>query len=185
MEELVNTPMESGQNPDDFFNKKRLLRIRIEKMGGKVSDRWFKDICVTGFADECKDVKMMMYCEPSFDIDQMQTTMRHVFLDQQSGNGTKGHIAGCGTAMTTKTSTDHDVYCFNERGYTKRSCPKFKPRTKPDGAAKWCSVHRTTSRIDESRVLQPRSNTAEQDGERLSCVRELRALLFGKQQVHR
>ena len=29
------------------------------------------------------------------------------------------------------------------------------------------------------RMLQSRSNTAEQEGERLSCVRELRALLFG------
>ena len=56
----MNTPMEPGQNPDDYFNKKRLLHIRIEKMRGKVSDRWFKDICVTGFADEYKDVKMMM-----------------------------------------------------------------------------------------------------------------------------
>ena len=151
MEELANTPMEPGQNPDDYFNKKCLLRIRIEKMGETVSDRWFKDICVTGFTDECKDVKMMLYRDSSFDIDQMQTTMRHTFLDQQSWNGTKGCIAGSGTAMTTKTSTDHDVYCFkcNERGYTNRSCPKFKPRTKPDGAAKWCLVHRTTSHIDE------------------------------------
>ena len=52
MEELVNTPMEPVQNPDDCFNKKRLVRIRIETMGEKVSDRWFKGICVTGFTDE-------------------------------------------------------------------------------------------------------------------------------------
>ena len=110
MEELVNTPMEPGQNPDDYFNKKRLLRIGIEKMGEKVSDRWFKDICVTSFTDEYKDVKMMMYRDSSFDIDQIQTTMRCMFLDQQSRNGTKGRIAGRGTAMTTKTPTDHDVY---------------------------------------------------------------------------
>ena len=70
MEELVNVPMEPGQNPHDYFNKKRLLRIRIEKMGKKVSDRWFKDIYVTGFIDEYKDVKMMMYRDSSFDIDQ-------------------------------------------------------------------------------------------------------------------
>ena len=88
MEELVNTPMEPGQNPDDLLKKKRLLRIRIEKMKEKVSDRWFKDICVTGFTDEYKDVKMMMYRDSSFDIDQMQTTMRHMFLDQQSRNET-------------------------------------------------------------------------------------------------
>ena len=82
IEELVNTPMEPGQNPDDYFNKKRLLRTRIEKMGEKVSDRWFKDICVTGFTDEYKDVKMMMYRDSSFDIDQMKTTMRHMVLTE-------------------------------------------------------------------------------------------------------
>ena len=148
----MNTPMEPGQNPDDYFNKKRLLRIRIEKMGEKVPDRWFKDICVTGFTDEYKDVRKMMYRDSSFDIDQMQTTMRHMFLDQQSRDGTKGRIAGRGTAMTTKTSTDHDTYCpkGKERGHTKRNCPTFKPRTKPGGAAKWCSVHRTTSHNDEA-----------------------------------
>ncbi|CAM9944038.1 unnamed protein product, partial [Ascophyllum nodosum] len=129
MEELVNTPMEPGQNLDDYFNKKRLLRISIEKMGEKVSDRWFKDICVTGFTDEYKDVKMMMYRDSSFDIDQMKTTIPHVFLDRQSWNGTKGRIAGRGTAMTTKASTDHDVYCFKckERGHAKRNYLKFKP----------------------------------------------------------
>ena len=70
MEELVNTPMEPGQNPDDYFNQKR-LRIRAEKMGENISDRYFKDICVTGFTDNYKDVKMMMYRDPSFDVDQM------------------------------------------------------------------------------------------------------------------
>ena len=138
MEELVNTTMEPGQNPDDYFSKKRLLRIRIEKMREKVSDRWFKDICVTGFTDKYKDLNIMMYRDASFDIDQMQTTIRHMFLDQQSRNGTKGRIARRGTAMTTETSTDHDVYCFKckERGHTKRNCLQFKPRTKPDRAAK-------------------------------------------------
>ena len=151
MEELVNTPMEPGQNPDDYFNKKPLLRIRVEKMGEKVYDRWFKDICVTGFTDKYKDMKMMMYRDSSFGIDQMQTTIRPIFLDQQSRNGTKGRIAERGTAMMTKTLTDHDDYWFKckERGHTKRNCPKFKPGTKSDGAAKWCSVRRTTSHRDE------------------------------------
>ena len=96
-------------------------------MGEKVFDRWFKDICVAGFTDEYKDVKMMMYRDLSFDIDQMQNTMRRMFLDQQSRNATKERIAGRGTAMTTKASTNHDVYCFKckERGHTKRNCPKI------------------------------------------------------------
>ncbi|CAN0105945.1 unnamed protein product, partial [Ascophyllum nodosum] len=73
--------------------------------------------------------------------------MRNMFLDQQSRNGTERRIAGRGTAMATKTSTDHDK--CKERWHTKRNYPKFKPRTKPDGAAKWCLVHRTTSHSDE------------------------------------
>ena len=81
----------------------------------------------------------------------MQTTIRHMFIDQQWRNGTKRRIAGRGIAMTTKTSTDHDVYCFKrkERGHIKRNCRKLKPRTKPEGAAKWCSVQRATSRSVE------------------------------------
>ena len=71
MGELGNPSMEPGQSPDDYFNKKRLLRIRIEKMGEKVSDRWFKDIFVTGFTDEYRDVKIMMYRDSPFDINQM------------------------------------------------------------------------------------------------------------------
>ena len=168
----MNTPMEPGQNPDDYFNKKRLLRIRIEKMGAKVSDRWLKDICVTGFTDEYKDVKRMMYRDSSFDIDQMQTTMRHMFLDQQSRNGMKGRIAGRGTAMTTKTSTDHDVYGFKstKRGHTKRNCPKFKPRIKPDEAAKWCSVHRTTSHSNEECYSQRAIRPNKKVSASLACV---------------
>ena len=172
MEELVNTPMEPGQNPDDYFNKKRLLRITIEKMGEKVSDRWFKDICVTGFTDAYKDVNIMMYRDSSFDIDQMQTTMRHMFLDQQSRNGTKGCIAGRGTAMMIKTSKDHDGYCFKykERRHTKRNCPQFKPRIKPDGAAKWCSVHRTTSPSDEECYSQKATQANKKTSVSLACV---------------
>ena len=172
MEELANTPMEPGQNPDDYFNKKRLLRIRTEKMGEKVSDRSSKDICVTGFTDEYKDVKMMMYRDSSFDIDQMQTTMRHMLLDQQSRNGTKGRIAGRGTAMTPETSTDHGVYCFKckECGHTKRNCPKFKPRTKPDRAAKWCSVHRTISHSDEECFSQEATRPNKRASVSLACA---------------
>ena len=172
MEELVNTPMEPGQKPDDYFNKKRLLRIRIEKIGKKVSDRWFKDICVTGFTDEYTDVRMMMYRDSPFDIDQMQTTMRHMVLDQQSRDWTKGRIAGRGTAMTTKTSTDHDVYCFKckERGHTMRDCPNFKPRTKLDGAAKLCSVHRTTSHSDEECYSQGATRPNKKASVSLACA---------------
>ncbi|CAN0023517.1 unnamed protein product [Pylaiella littoralis] len=150
MEELVNTPMEPGQNPDDYFNKGRLLRLTAEKLGEHVSDRYFKEICVTGFTDNYKDVKMTMYRDPSFDIDQIQTTMRHMFLDEQSRNGTNGRIAGRDSVMTSVT-LEQDIICYRckNRGHSKKDCPKFKSRTKPAGAAKWCSAHRTTTHRNE------------------------------------
>ena len=171
MEELVNTPMEPGQNPDDYFNQKRLLRIRAEKMGEHISDRYFKDICVTGFTDNYKDVKMMMYRDPSFDVDQMQTTMRHMFLDEQSRNGTKGRIAGRGSVMTAVTS-EQDIICYwrKNRGHSKKDCPKFKSRTKPAGAAKWCSVHRTTTHRNEECYSQGATRPTKNASVSLACT---------------
>ena len=171
MEELVNTPMEPGQNPDDYFNQKRLLRIRAEKMGEHISDRYFKDICVTGFTDNYKDVKMMMYRDPSFDVDQMQTTMRHMFLDEQSRNGTKGRIAGRGSVMTAVTS-EQDIICYwcKNRGHSKKDCPEFKSRTKPAGAAKWCSVHRTTTHHNEECYSQGATRPTKNASASLACT---------------
>ncbi|CAN0290931.1 unnamed protein product, partial [Ectocarpus fasciculatus] len=152
MEELVNTPMEPGQNPDDYFNQKHLLRHKVEKMGEVISDRYFKDICVTGFTDDYKDVKMIMYRDPDFSVDQMQTTMRHMFLDEQSRKGPKGGIAGKGFAMATSTPAT----CFEcgESGHIRRNCPRKrgkgrKQKPKPAGASKWCSIHFTTKHSDE------------------------------------
>ena len=171
MEELVNTPMEPGQNTDDYFNQKRLLRIRAEKMGEHISERYFKDICVTGFTDNYKDVKMMMYRDPSFDVDQMQTTMRHMFLDEKSRNGTKGRIAGRGSVMTAVTS-EQDIICYwcKNRGHSKKDCPKFKSRTKPAGAAKWCSVHRTTTHRNEECYSQGATRPTKNASVSLACT---------------
>ena len=171
MEELMNTPMEPGQNPDDYFNQKRLLRIRAEKMGEHISDRYFKDISVTGFTDNYKDVKMMMYRDPSFDVDQMQTTMRHMFLDEQSRNGTKGRIAGRGSVMTAVTSEQDIICCWcKNRGHSKKDCPKFKSRTKPAGAAKWCSNHRTTTHRNEECYSQEAKPPTKNASVSLACT---------------
>ena len=41
-------------------------------MGEPTSDRRFKNTCVKAFTSEYKDIKMIMYRDPTFDIDQMQ-----------------------------------------------------------------------------------------------------------------
>ena len=152
MEELENNPMNPGENPDDYFNQKHLLRTQLDKMGEPISDRRFKDICVQGFSDEYKDVKLMVFRDPTFNVLDMQSTMRNIFLDEQSRKGRKGRIAGRGFAMATTAS---DIICHGcyEPGHIRRNCPKIKNRakkkTKPAGATKWCSKHNTTSHSDE------------------------------------
>lgn len=49
--------MEPAHFPDDYRNRKHLLRHQAEKMIKAVSDRWFKDICVVGLTDDYKEVK--------------------------------------------------------------------------------------------------------------------------------
>ena len=82
MDKLVNTSMKQGHDPDDYFMEKTLARAELEKMGESISDRRFKDVCVQGFTAEYKDIKRMMYHDPMFGIEQMQSTMRHLLLDQ-------------------------------------------------------------------------------------------------------
>ncbi|CAB1113155.1 unnamed protein product [Ectocarpus sp. CCAP 1310/34] len=154
LDDLERTVMEPGENPDDFFNKKHRLRSQLEKMGETISDRRFKDICVQGFSEDYKDIKMMVFRDPSFDVQQMQATMRNIFLDEQMRKRTKGQIAGRGFAMATKTSGPICFEC-NEPGHVRRNCPNRQreghraKKTKPAGATKWCSVHNTTTHSDE------------------------------------
>ena len=119
MDKLVNTNMEQGEDPDSYLMEKTLARSELEKMGEIISDRRFKDICVQGFTAEYKDIKMMMYRDPTFDIDQMQSTMRHLYLDDISRNSDTT-IAGRGVAMTLASTCSQ----CGKQGYYARNCWK-------------------------------------------------------------
>lgn len=60
-EKLGNTPMNPGENQDDYFNQKHLFRAQVEIMREIISDRQFKDICVQGFSVEYNDVRILMF----------------------------------------------------------------------------------------------------------------------------
>ncbi|CAB1101181.1 unnamed protein product [Ectocarpus sp. CCAP 1310/34] len=151
--------MEPVENPDDFFNEIHRLRSHLAKIGETISGRRFKDICVQGFSEDYKDIKMMVFRDPSFDEQQMQSTMRNIFLDEQSRKGWKGRIAGRGFAMATTASNIICHSCY-EPGHIRRNCPKIKNRakkkTKPAGATKWYSKHNTLSHSDEECYQQGR-----------------------------
>ena len=172
MDKLVNTNMEQGEDPDSYSIEKTLARSELEKMDEPITDRRFKDICVQGFTSECKDIKMMMYRDPTFDIDQMQSKMRRLYLDDLSRNSDI-RIAGRGEAMTAASTYNH----CGKQGHYARNCWKRKDdnESKSTGAYnkqknkgysngktasnvgaehKWCSVHKTTSHKDTERYKQ-------------------------------
>ncbi|CAM9617643.1 unnamed protein product [Ectocarpus sp. 8 AP-2014] len=128
MEELVNTSMEPGQNPDDYFNQKHLLRHKVKKMGEKISDRYFKDVCVTGLTDEYKDVKMTMYRDPNFNVNQMQTTMRHMFLGEQSRKGPRAAWPAAASPWQQLHQSKRPVSAAERRDTSAGTSPKGEER---------------------------------------------------------
>ena len=81
IDKLDDTNMEQGEVPDFYFTEKTIARSVLENMGEMIFDRRFKDICAQAFtAAEYKDIKMMMYRDPTFGIEQIQSTVRHIYI---------------------------------------------------------------------------------------------------------
>ena len=154
-------------------------------MGEHISDRYFKDLYVTEFTDNYKDVKMMMYRDPSFDVDQMQTTMRHMFLDEQSRNGTERDGRTQRLARQCHDSGDigagHHLLLVQESWALKERLPQVQVSNQTSWSSEvvLCPPdHHSPQR----RMLQPRSNAPDQERERIPSVHKLQALHFGRQQ---
>ncbi|CAM9347435.1 unnamed protein product [Ectocarpus sp. 12 AP-2014] len=95
-----------------------------------------------------------MYRDPTFTVIQIKTTMRHMFLDEQSREGSKSGIAGRGFATVTTTLEQETGFGGGEKGHIHRHCPQRRgkgrqKKTKQAGATKWCSVHFSTNHSDE------------------------------------
>ena len=107
----------------------------------------------------------------------MQSTMRHLYLDDLSRNDrAKGAVAGRGITMTAETST-----CYNcvKKGHYTRNCmhkstgahgkpknkedSKMKSGSKDAAEQKLCCVHKTTSHDDAECYAQGASRPSEND----------------------
>ena len=76
MDKLVNTAMTHNQDPDDFWMGKTLAGTDLARRGEPTTDRRFKDICVQGFTHDYKAIKLMMYRDTTFHIEEMQNAIR-------------------------------------------------------------------------------------------------------------
>ena len=146
--------------------EKALSSSELEKMGETISDRRFKDICVHRFTAEYKDIKIMMYRDPTFDIDQMQSIMRHLFLglsfaQQRHQDRWSWRSHDCGIDLTSlrekralrpqllERKEDNDsksTGAYNRSNNKKSSSDEAASNVGAEH--KWCSVHRTASHDD-------------------------------------
>ena len=162
----VATTMTPGQDPDKTYLRAFLFLDGVENMGEPITNRTFKDIMVQGMTDDYKVIKLMMYRDPSFNIDQIQSSMRHLYLDNLSRrNAIDNKITGRGAATMAEPKPDRDQvvyhYC-NKPGHYQRCYALFRKDKKnrkpaftrgkagPGGIAEktWCSIHNSTSHND-------------------------------------
>ena len=140
-----------------------------------ITDRPFADIVLRGLTEEYRDVKLMTWKDPDFDLPKIQSVLRHLYLDGLSRNRT-GRIAGRGTAMTATSATPDPsaIICHNcgksghyRNGYavpTKANGPARRKKKSGSGGSvgqNWCTVHKTTTHNDAECYAQgaPRSQT--------------------------
>lgn len=104
-EKLVSSSMKRGQDPDDSFPEKNLARSERDTMGLPFFYRRSKNIGVQASSAEYNDIKLMKHRDPTLDIDKMQSTIRHLCLNDPSRNDrAKAAIAGLTIAITADIS---------------------------------------------------------------------------------
>ena len=119
MDRLVNFNMEQEEDADLYFMEQTLSRSELEKIGDIIFDRRFNDICVQEFTAEYKDTKMMTSRVPTFYIDQMQCSMRHLYLDDLCRNSDP-KIAVRGVAMTAAWTYSHCAIQYARKCWTRK-----------------------------------------------------------------
>lgn len=106
LQRLQDTRMTPGQDPDEYFLNASLIRIDLEDMGEYVTNETYEDILVRGFTADYDSMKLAIYRDPSYTVDQIQHTMRSFFPDEVSRTADSGK-SGRGSAMTVGVTCYH------------------------------------------------------------------------------
>ena len=99
---LEGVAMEPGTDPDVFFLQAARYRAELQRMGEPVTDRYFKDIIMQGISSEYDNIKLSVYRDPTYKLDEIQSTMRNVFRDELSRQS-RNTIGSRKTVMTAVT----------------------------------------------------------------------------------
>ena len=148
-------------------------------MEESITDRHFTDIVLQALTEEYRDVELMTWTVPDFDLPKIRSVQQHLYLDGLSRNKT-GRTAGRGTVMTaTSASPDASaIICHNcgKAGHYRSGCavptkahgnsnkPAGQKKSESGGRAwqKWFTVHETATHNDVECCGQgaPRSQTS-------------------------
>lgn len=162
-EALAATRMEDGQDPDEYINEATRLRELLKEMEEPITDRRFMDIILQGLTNEYRDVKLMTWKDPEFDLPKMQPVLRHLYLDEVSRKKNPFGRPNTAAVMTAASTPEHAVVICHRcgmAGHYKVGCAmpaktgektsnSGKKHASGGGGKKWCSVHRSTTHSDE------------------------------------
>lgn len=73
--------MTSGQDPDNYINEITRLRNLLPEMEEHIADRHFTETVLRDLTEEYRDVKLMNWNDPDFDLPKIQSVPRHLYPD--------------------------------------------------------------------------------------------------------
>ena len=97
---LEQIRMEPGEDPDEYFLKAARYRAELRRMDEPITDRHFKDIIIQGISSEYDNIKFCVYRDPTFNLDEIQSTMRNVYRDDILRRDSKNTVGSQKTVMT-------------------------------------------------------------------------------------
>ena len=193
---LVNTKMEPGQDPDDFFFIMDKCRDRLEEMGQTIHDERYEDIILQALPAEYERVRIASYEKRDFGLDDIRHMVHTMYVDNLSRPVNHKPVAGRSIAMQATGHNSNEVRCNYCKGvgHLKQDCATLKAKehrqrhnqweqhtqsqpsksttyhvkTKGSGKHQWCSFHKSTTHSDADCRVQHRDKT---NGGHANCAR--------------
>ncbi|CAN0287066.1 unnamed protein product, partial [Scytosiphon promiscuus] len=129
-EKLVNTKMEPGQDPDDFFFALDECRDLLQEMGEMVHDERYEDIILRALPIEYERVLTASYERRDFGLEDIRHMVHTMYVNHLSRPSSVKPVAGRGIAMQVAGHNGRDVQCtYCKRvGHTIQDCAVLKDK---------------------------------------------------------
>ncbi|CAM9675499.1 unnamed protein product, partial [Sphacelaria rigidula] len=128
-DELCNTEMQHGQDPENFFYKMDDLRARLHDTGEVVSDGRYEDIILHSITNYNNFVRQTSFRDRNYGLEEIKSTMRNMFIDNLSRVPTK-FVVGRGVNVQAGHGDLSSIQCINcaKYGHRRNTCPEPLPQ---------------------------------------------------------